>query len=298
MYKPHHKPKPKTSDISKQSPSPLHHTFLLGRACFTAQPLSALLPTEYEFQFQPSAESLHPTCTVEQIKQSSSDWELITFFGKALHLAEPTVVGAKNLKLIESTFADTTGQITVNLWAELTQEVETGKVYRIAPIQVRSWNGIKKLSTTPNSVITSVSDQAELTNLPIPEPTPDSEQSANGILNVPSIHSVHSVETFVHCINCGRRLLQATAAKFIQCQRCSAYMRTANCSKKLCARIVVQSDDTLLHLTAFEDVLKEVFPDLATMSEASLAELILEMESVTITYDTTNRTIKKLSTEK
>ena len=169
--------------------------------------------------------------------------------------------------------------------------METGKVYRIAPIQVRSWNGIKKLSTTPNSVITSVSDQAELTNLPIPEPTPDGEHSANGILNVPSIHSVHSVETFVHCINCGRRLLQATAAKFIQCQRYSAYMRTANCSKKLCARIVV-------HLTAFEDVLKEVFPDLATMSEASLAELILEMESVTITYDTTNRTIKKLSTEK
>ena len=29
-------------DISKHSPSPLHHTFLLGRARFTAQPLSAL----------------------------------------------------------------------------------------------------------------------------------------------------------------------------------------------------------------------------------------------------------------
>ena len=47
MDKPHRKPWPKskTSDISKQSPSPLHHTFLLGRACFTAQPLSALLTT-------------------------------------------------------------------------------------------------------------------------------------------------------------------------------------------------------------------------------------------------------------
>lgn len=67
-------------------------------------------------------------------------------------------------------------------------------------------------------------------------------------------------------------------------------MRTANSSKKLCARIVVQSDDTLLHLTACKDVLKEAFPDLATMSEATLAELILEMESVTITYHTTNRT--------
>ena len=45
MYKPHHKPKSKTSDISKQSPSPLHHTFLLGGARFTAQPLSALVNT-------------------------------------------------------------------------------------------------------------------------------------------------------------------------------------------------------------------------------------------------------------
>ena len=44
MYKPHRKhwPKSKTSDIFKQSPSPLHHTFLLGRARLTAQPLSAL----------------------------------------------------------------------------------------------------------------------------------------------------------------------------------------------------------------------------------------------------------------
>ena len=47
MYKPHRKlwPKSKTSDISTQSPSPLHHTFLLGRARFTAQPLSALMKT-------------------------------------------------------------------------------------------------------------------------------------------------------------------------------------------------------------------------------------------------------------
>ena len=38
-------PKSKTSVISKKRPSPLHHTFLLGRARFTAQPLSALVVT-------------------------------------------------------------------------------------------------------------------------------------------------------------------------------------------------------------------------------------------------------------
>ena len=45
MAKPHRKPWPKskTSDISKQSPGPLHQTFLLGRARFNAQPLFAQL---------------------------------------------------------------------------------------------------------------------------------------------------------------------------------------------------------------------------------------------------------------
>ena len=45
MDNPHRKPWPKskTSDISEQSPSPLHHTFLLGRARYTAQPSSALM---------------------------------------------------------------------------------------------------------------------------------------------------------------------------------------------------------------------------------------------------------------
>ena len=37
-------PKSKTGGISRQSPSPLHHTFLLGRTRFTSQPLSALVP--------------------------------------------------------------------------------------------------------------------------------------------------------------------------------------------------------------------------------------------------------------
>ena len=53
MGKPHRKawPKSKIGDIFKQSPSPLHHTFLLGRARFTTQPLSTLvwIPCKPEF---------------------------------------------------------------------------------------------------------------------------------------------------------------------------------------------------------------------------------------------------------
>ena len=176
--------------------------------------------------------------------------------------------------------------------------VETGKVYHIIPIQVRTWNGVKKLTTTPSSVVTEVVDQPELNGIPLRESTNNDQEAANVVITVPSIHSVHSVETFVHCINCGRRLVHATAGKFVQCPRCGTYMRTTNCSTKKCARIVVQSDDNLLHLTAFEDVLKEACPDLPLMSEGTLAELLLDMNNVTITYDASNRTIKKISLQK
>ena len=63
MYKPHRKPWPKskTSDISKQSPIPLHHTFMLGRARFTAQPLSALVFTSHL--------QLHVSCDFHNVEE-------------------------------------------------------------------------------------------------------------------------------------------------------------------------------------------------------------------------------------
>ena len=77
--------------------------------------LTQPLPTEYGLQFQPPSASLYPKCTVQEIQQSSiNDWQLISFSGKVLHRGDPTVVGVKKLDLIESTFADTTGTITVS----------------------------------------------------------------------------------------------------------------------------------------------------------------------------------------
>ena len=38
--------------------------------------------------------------------------------------------------------------------------IENGKVYRITPVQVHSWAGNKKLSTTVRSVVTEIADEA------------------------------------------------------------------------------------------------------------------------------------------
>ena len=87
MYKPHRKPWPKskTSYISKQSPSPLHHTFLLGRARFTAQPLSALntiLCTNSQTLYTEGLERLRrrqDTCG-EGLKLFSWEWDPVHMY--------------------------------------------------------------------------------------------------------------------------------------------------------------------------------------------------------------------------
>ena len=265
--------------------------FVINDMTKLAQPL----PTEYEFQFEPPTANLCPKFNVEQI-QKLNDWELITFQGKVLQKSDAKVVGSRKLDLVESTFADTSGTISVSLWGGLITTVEVGKVYQISPVQTRTWNGIKKLSTTPNSVARPVLN-SELDQIPKPDNFEESANSAFLTKKFSKIHHVQSVETLVLCITCGRRLHQATGGKFVQCSRCQSYMRTAECSRKKCVRTVLESQDVLLHLTAFEDVLKEVCEDLTEMTEGSLGEHLLELENISITYDSSTRTIKKLSVD-
>ena len=50
------------------------------------------------------------------------------------------------LKKKKPIFGDTTGTITVSLWREFIRVVQVGKVYQIAPLQVKTWNGLERLS--------------------------------------------------------------------------------------------------------------------------------------------------------
>ena len=62
-------------------------------------------------------------------------------------------------------------------------------------------------------------------------------------------------------------------------------MKREKCRRQLCARIVVLSGDEQVQLTAFEDVLKQVFPDLEATSETGLAKMILDIGSIGTTYN-------------
>lgn len=252
--------------------------------------------TEYCFQYK-EMQTPEVMCTaVAEILQSSNEWDLVKFCGKAVHVGEASVVSKKLLKLVEATFADGTGTISVDLWEQHIDMVKCGKVYSISPVQVRIWNDKKKLSTTRNSVITEVMDDPTLEAVSISQEEMKSHCPLV-TLEVPCIHSIESVEPFISCVNCSRKLLQPNS-KVVHCDRCGYTMRVSNCVNQLCAKIVVHNNSTendVLHLTAFQDILEAVVQGtISSLSHTEVAEQLLLLDNLSITYNRESLVIKDI----
>lgn len=154
--------------------------------------------TEYSFQFKESI-SRNQHVSIGDILSRCNEWENVTLNGKVVWVGDTSIVGAKELKLAEATFADSTGSIVVDVWEKHIPMIENGKVYRVTPVQVRSWAGKKKLTTTVHSVITVITDET-LSKVFVSEEHL-TEQCNEISVKVPNIHSVQSVEKFIHCLN-------------------------------------------------------------------------------------------------
>lgn len=254
--------------------------------------------TEYSFQFK---ESVMPSRTqpvsIEDILSRTNEWENVTLSGKVVRVGEISTVGAKQLKLAETTFADSTGTIVVDIWEQHIPMIENGKVYRIAPVQVRSWAGKKKLSTTVRSIVTEIADDT-LSKVFVSEEDLNTVDFNEVTVKVSNIHSVQAVETFIHCLNkyCSRRLLQPSAGKIVHCDRCGYTMRSSNCTKQVCAKIVIQLESgEQVNLTAFQSVLNRIFEgEISSLSETDVAEKLLLLEELTIRYNSDTQIITEL----
>lgn len=72
--------------------------------------------------------------SIEDILSRTNEWENVTLSGKVVRVGDISTVGARELKLAETTFADSTGTIVVDIWEQQIPMIEIGKVYRIAPV--------------------------------------------------------------------------------------------------------------------------------------------------------------------
>ena len=240
-------------------------------------------PTEYCFQY---AELSTNKCTViADILQNSSEGDSVSVLGKVGNIGEISTVrlGKQTLRMAESTIADLTGNIPISLWEDNLALITPNTVYKITNTRVRFWNGAKKLTTSPNSVISVIQDD-KLKAITMEEPSEVPQEDELTVV-VPFVKTVEKVQQYPLCVHCSRKLLQATASVLVKCDRCKHTMVLANCNKRMSVHFTVQGqDESDVTVTAFEQTLKAVIPRVGEMSEEQLTEHLLLLNNVTMKY--------------
>ena len=249
--------------------------------------------TEYGFQFENIVNPGDQIISIEEIVNNREPSDSVALRGKASYVCETSIVGPRHLKLAEAIFADKTGKITVDLWENRICLIQAGQMFTITELQVREWSGEKKVSTTPQSVIRSITDQA-LEKINVLEK--DIETIAEQTINIPSIDVVKSVKTYIFCSNCSKKTLQATANNIVRCDICGSRMRLVSCKRELSVKVVVLRpiDGDAIELSIAKDTLKSIISlSLQTLNEDELAESLLALENLQIKYDPTKMIITK-----
>lgn len=65
--------------------------------------------------------------SIEDILSRTNEWENVTLSGKVVRVGDISTVGAKQLKLAETMFADSTGTIVVDICEQHIPTIENGK---------------------------------------------------------------------------------------------------------------------------------------------------------------------------
>ena len=150
---------------------------------------------------------------------------------------------------------------------------------------MRSWGGKKRLATLARTTINRETGEA-LSNIEVQS---DCEPETNTI-TVSNINSIESLVHHLHCYNCTRRLLQPSARAIVKCDKCKHTIRTNQCPRKLCVKLVIKRQDTQdLYLTVYEEALKNVIPNIANMDiDIDIAEKLLLLDNLKVTYNDDN----------
>ena len=251
---------------------------------------------DYSFQFEELDNSLKIS-SIKEILESREEWENVSMCGKAVHVGEMSVVGAKKLKLVQCTFADTTGSIQVDIWQDHIPLVESGKVYTMGNLHVRVWSGIKKVSTRIESVITAMIDE-DIQKVSIQKE--DIQTNFLQTITVSEIAFVQNIESSMCCTKCSRKVLQSTNSKIVHCDRCGCTMRIGDCKTQVCAKVEVHpSPGEQINLTIFQGNLQTVIErDVAHLSEEEISMSLLYFENLEITYNTKTFVVTKLLLKK
>lgn len=242
-------------------------------------------PNSFECSFQFSQDlSQQKLTTLDKLHEGPED--NITVKCKVLKLGPTKAVGQAKYHVLNATIADATGQIVLDVWNDIIPNLQENKVYTFTHLSVRYWNGIRKLTTTNNSLISETQDPA-LQNVTLQDINNPQQETT---LKVPNIESIESIEKFKICCHCLKRIIQVTE-NIVNCDHCHHKMRTSTCATKLSVSFVVTHEDKKLYLTMRDDLLQQLLGpyNADTVDSNDIAEKLLFLDNITITYTNTNK---------
>ena len=253
--------------------------------------------TEYSFQYVEQHETI---TNVEMIlkERNPNDW--VTIRGKVVKLWAVTKVGrSMQMSLRKGAFADSTGTIQLQIWEDNIAEIQEGNFYMLSQVRVGIWDGQKYVGTTKQSIITLCNeDQASLTNIDTRE-VDEALHSANEcVIEVEHFDCVESVDTYKECHNkrCSKRIIKASSNLIIHCDQCGHSMRASDCKTNICAKVVAVHPDEGkdICLTCFSNVLGDVLEDRSTLDNQGIAEELLLLGRMSLSYNSTTNVVSKI----
>ena len=145
-------------------------------------------PNNFDCPFQFSQELSQQKLTTLDLLHEGPEDNITVVCKVVIKLGETKLVGQAKYHVLNATVADPTGQIVLDVWNHLIPQLEQNKVYTFTHLSVRFWNGIRKLTTTTNTVI-SQTPNPEFDNVKLEDNVNPQQEN---ILKVPNITYIHT----------------------------------------------------------------------------------------------------------
>ena len=236
---------------------------------------------EYSFQFKPVDDSIKLLSLKEVAGDECSDMDLVNISAKIISIEEMQIVGKDKLKLANTLISDGTETMILELWEEQTSVATEAETYSMEKVRVRVRNGAKRLGTTKETVMHKIVD-ARLENVSC-DKEETNKLASTKCIKIDNINSIEKLKSF-KCVNCNKRLIQASAGLIVHCDKCDNTMRSSICEDGIWAKVVVSVNGENVHLVLFENTLRPFYEGKDPNLELLLQTLLLQ-DNLEITFN-------------
>ena len=133
-------------------------------------------------------------------------------------------------------------------------QFKMGKLIHVSTVRV--WNR-KKISLGKQSKLYPLTDSS----LNLIEEDAVTMPGENVIVSTPieQVKSINSVDIYLACANCKRKILQLDPGQICHCDKCGHTMKSSKCGKSVLVIFVVENEgESTTTITAFQEALESI----------------------------------------